>query len=219
MPPKEVNGVPLDHILHPFDDDEAGVERIAHRKVPTPQLEIGEPDPAWFTHFETFRSRIEAAFHAAHKSTGLDTPTVIAINHIGSTSVPSLPAKAVIDIDLILSSLTNEPSYVPALESAGFQFLLREPKWHGHRFFVGVEPMSCNLHVWGPKCAEVERHRIMKEWLISNREDRELYAQTKRDCARLCRENGEMVQRYNYRKQEVVRGILGRAFESLGYID
>jgi len=226
---KTVNGVPIKAIVEPFDDDPDGVQRIAHRKVPAPELTIVEPDPTWPEHFQTFRSRILAAFdeplRSKHEDSNHSQPgdkvTVLAINHVGSTSVPDLPAKAAIDIDLVLSSnvLASEAYYIPRLEAAGFQFLLREPGWHEHRFLVGWEPMSCNLHVWGPQCPEVERHRIFRDWLLDHADDRELYARTKRECAEVSRQRGEQVMEYNFRKQECVREILGRAFRSLGYLD
>jgi GrpB-like predicted nucleotidyltransferase (UPF0157 family) len=230
---KTVNGVPINAIVEPFNDDPNGVQRIAYRKVPAPELAIVEPDPKWPEHFQTFQSRILAAFgepldskdgessQTGDASKPSDKVTILAINHVGSTSVPGLPAKAAIDIDLILSSniLASEAYYIPRLEAAGFQFLLREPGWHEHRFLVGWEPMSCNLHVWGPQSPEVERHRIFRDWLLDHEDDRELYARTKRECAAISREKGELVMEYNFRKQECVREILERAFRSLGYLD
>jgi GrpB-like predicted nucleotidyltransferase (UPF0157 family) len=123
------------------------------------------------------------------------------------------------DIDLVLSSnsMDVEPYYVSRLEKAGFQFLIREPTWHEHRFFAAHEPMSCNLHVWGPRCPEVERHRVFREWLRNHEDDRELYARTKRECAAVSREKGEVVMEYNLRKEDVIRQILARAFKDLGH--
>lgn len=232
MSNKTVNGVPIEHILHPIKDDPELVQRIAHRKVPGPKLAIVEPDPQWPDHFQTFKTRILAAFdqdalddeiHQQGGERGDSNPnkvTILSINHVGSTSVPHLPAKAVIDIDLILTSntLPSEPLYVPRLEAAGFQFLLREPEWHEHRFFVASEPTSCNLHVWGPKSPEAERHRIFRDWLREHEDDRELYARTKREVAAVSREKGEVMQEYTLRKDEVLQAILTRAFTELGYL-
>jgi GrpB-like predicted nucleotidyltransferase (UPF0157 family) len=226
---RTVNGVPVAAILEPYVHRPEGVERIAERKVKAPVLAIEEPRNAeWTEHFQTFRFRILEAFkqngpieeggHPATENGGV--VSVLAINHVGSTSVPGLPAKAVIDIDLVLSDNTRavEDDYVPRLESAGFQYLLREPMWHEHRFFCGSEPISCNLHVWGPRCSEVERHRIFRDWLRENTDDRELYAKTKRECAALANEKGETMMEYNFRKEQVITEILMRAFTRLGYI-
>lgn len=115
--------------------------------------------------------------------------------------------------------VNDESTYVPALESQGFQFMLREPKWYSHRFFTATEPMFANIHVWGPACAEVERHRILKEWLIENIEDRELYAKTKKECSEASKLGGESMQEYTDRKDGVIKGILHRAFKRFGYVE
>ncbi|EME39730.1 hypothetical protein DOTSEDRAFT_75393 [Dothistroma septosporum NZE10] len=215
---RTVNGIPIEDILKPTENQPDLVERVATRNVKAPVLAILPPDPQWFSHFETFKARIETALHTS--SAALSPISIIAINHVGSTSVPGLPAKAVIDIDLVLSdnTLSAEPYYVPQLEDSGFQFLLREPAWHEHRFFAAHEPMSCNLHVWGPRCPEVERHEIFREWLKEHEEDRELYASMKTECAAASRERSETSDQYNVRKQRVLREILERAFRGLGYM-
>ncbi len=66
----------------------------------------------------------------------------LTIEHVGSTSVPGLPAKAVIDVDLVVSDPTAEDTYVADLETAGFQFLFREPGWFQRRFFGLQEPYT-----------------------------------------------------------------------------
>jgi GrpB-like predicted nucleotidyltransferase (UPF0157 family) len=62
---------------------------------------------------------------------------VLALEHIGSTSVPDLAAKPIIDIDLTVSDASDESAYVPPLESLGFVLTIREARWHQHR--------GCNL--------------------------------------------------------------------------
>lgn len=225
---KTVNGVPIKEILNPAEDDPAGVEWIPGRSTKAPPLVIVGPDPKWPEYFEIFKSRILAAFGetviATTKGEGdesCDTTTgkvtILDINHVGSTAVPDLPAKAIIDIDLILSSnrLESEPFYVPRLKSAGFEFRLRE-KWYEHRFFQAWEPMTCNLHVWGGLGnAQVERHKIFRDWLCGHDDDRELYASVKRECAELARENGNTMRDYTQRKDWVVREIMVRACEEV----
>lgn len=227
MPSQTYNGIPIEAIVKDHEMDPDLVERIAHRKVPAPKLAIVEPDPQWPSYFQSFKDRILEAFGQESPKNELPQPpsndddkkvTVQAINHVGSTSVPNLPAKAVVDIDLVLSEVTlpYEPLYVPVLEKAGFQYLLREPAWHEHRFFAAHAPMSCNLHVFGPLCPEVERHLIFRNWLRKSEDDRELYARVKRECAKASREKGEDMMAYTERKESVIREIRGRAFRDLG---
>jgi GrpB-like predicted nucleotidyltransferase (UPF0157 family) len=196
----------IEELLKNYDDD-APIERISFRKYKHP-IAIVEPDPAWPELFARAKARIESALG----------DTAISINHVGSTSVPGLPAKAVIDIDLTVKDHNDEASYVQALEDVGFHFLLREPGWHGHRFFCDYEPVPTNLHVWGPGCPEVARHKIFTDWLRKNEDDRKLYEDIKRESAKASAENEEDVMGYNSRKQKVIHEILQRAFKDLGYL-
>jgi GrpB-like predicted nucleotidyltransferase (UPF0157 family) len=141
---RTVNGVPIADVVREYPEIPDLVERIAFRKVPAPTLAIEEYDPSWPQHFKALEAKICRAFESASDSQ--NTVTILSVNHVGSTSVPGLPAKAVIDIDLVLSSvqLSDEPYYVPLLESAGFQYLLREPAWVSGHSGCLLTP-SCNM--------------------------------------------------------------------------
>lgn len=121
-----------------------------------------------------------------------------------------------------MKDIKDEDSYVEALECLGFLFLIREPDWHQHRYFIdegdrpGTYPIS--LHVWSPHCPEVERHRIFRQWLSKSPEDLQLYATVKRECAMASEAASESMQEYTERKDKVVQEILTRAFRDLGYI-
>jgi GrpB-like predicted nucleotidyltransferase (UPF0157 family) len=198
-------------IIRNYVDDGSSVERMNKRKSRL-KIAIVEPNPAWPQRFLDTKARIEAALGS----------TAVAILHAGSTSVPGLPAKDVIDVDLVVKDIKDEHSYVEALERSGFLFLFREPAWHQHRFFVdegdrpGAYPI--NLHVFGPDCPEVEKHLIFREWLSRSPKDLQLYATVKRECAAASEAAGESMQEYTLRKEETIREILNRAFRDLGYI-
>jgi GrpB-like predicted nucleotidyltransferase (UPF0157 family) len=194
-------------IVKHYEYDPTIVQRVSWRKSKVP-LSIEPPNPAWPQHFQALESRISSALG----------PTAVSISHVGSTSVPNLPAKAVIDIDITVPDPTAEGDYVPALEAAGFQFILREPEWFEHRFFAMSEPHHCNLHVFKPGAAELVRHQIMKEWLTAHDDERELYARTKIEAAGLSNGLGETVTQYNHRKEQVIREILDRALRAKGYL-
>lgn len=199
-------------IVRNYVDDGSSTERVAHRKVKL-KMAIVEPNPEWPQRFLDTKARIETVLGS----------TAVGVFHAGSTSVAGLPAKDVIDIDLVVKDIKDENSYVDALESLGFRFLFREPGWHQHRFFVdeGDRPGAyhINLHVFGPDCPEVERHRIFRDWLSNTPQDVQLYAKVKRECAAAAEEAGESMQEYTVRKEKVVREILDRAFRALGYIE
>ncbi|KAL6232599.1 hypothetical protein BDW75DRAFT_17661 [Aspergillus navahoensis] len=197
-----------DPITHHIPYDPADVETVSER--PKKRIEIVEPDPAWPAAFAVIEARIKAA---------LPQDSLLYIQHVGSTSVPNLPAKAIIDVDVVVIDPTAEETYVPALENAGFQFLFREPKWHEHRMFGCDEPYA-NVHVFGPDSPELVRHRLFRDWLRDPKHeaDRKLYANVKRQAAYESQKAGETVIEYNDRKEPVIREILRRVYEAHGLL-
>lgn len=133
---------------------------------------------------------------------------VVGVEHVGSTSVPGLPAKPIIDVDLVVTDVADESRYVPALETLGYRLVLREPWWHGHRMLVSAAE-DVNLHVWPPGAAETVRHRLFRDWLRSHPEDLELYASTKR---RLAAETADRPGDYSLAKNAVIDDIFARIF-------
>ncbi len=129
------------------------------------------------------------------------------IEHAGSTSVPGLAAKPVIDIVLVVADSADENAYFPALESANYRLRIREPEWYQHRLFNGPDT-NVNLHVFSSGCPEADRMLTFRDWLRGNAADRDLYARTKLSLAQ-----GEWkdVQEYADAKTAVVEEILGRA--------
>ncbi|RKK15899.1 hypothetical protein BFJ66_g10816 [Fusarium oxysporum f. sp. cepae] len=107
----------IQDVLKHYEYDPSIVQRVGKRTFEKLPLQIEPPDPAWPQQFQTLKSIIQEAL--GHKA--------LSISHVGSTAVPNLPAKAIIDIDLTVPDPTAEATYIPALESKGFQFLTREP--------------------------------------------------------------------------------------------
>lgn len=129
------------------------------------------------------------------------------IEHVGSTSVPGLAAKAVIDIVLAVAESADEDAYAPLLVSAGYALHVREADWYEHRMFKGRDP-DVNLHVFSAGCPEVDRMLVFRDWLRVNVADRELYARTKCDLAR---KEWPSVQSYADAKAVVIDDIMARA--------
>jgi len=129
------------------------------------------------------------------------------VEHIGSTAVPGLVAKPIIAILLVVANSADEPSYVPALEAAGYVLRIREPDWHQHRLFKGPDT-NINLHVFTTGSEEIRRVLILRDWLRTNEADRQLYARTKQSLAS---RKWKYVQNYADAKSEVVNAILARA--------
>lgn len=173
-----------------------------------PQVVIAEPDPVWATQYADEEQLIGAALGAVLRT----------IDHVGSTSVPGLPAKPVVDILLTVADPTDESSYVVPLESVGYTFHHREPHWHQHRLFKKGTPHFApgrpegeprvNLHVFPDTCDEVARMVAFRDWLRASAADRALYAQVKRELAA---RDWDVVQDYADAKTEVVTAIMQRA--------
>lgn len=177
--------------------------------APTPvsgSILLEEYNPAWPTMYERERSRIVGALG----------DRAIGIEHVGSTSVPGLAAKPIIDIQLVVQDCADDDAYVPALEAAGYVLRIREPAETGNPLFTGTEPhrvfkgsdVDLNLHVWSLGSLEIPRNLVFRDWLRTHPEDLALYERTKRDLASRSWDN---VQQYADAKTAVIAEIRERA--------
>jgi GrpB-like predicted nucleotidyltransferase (UPF0157 family) len=130
---------------------------------------IVDYDPMWPTVFQRESLRIWQALGNA----------IIRLEHVGSTSVPGLAAKSPIDIVLAVRDSSDESSYLPNLEAAGYLLRIREPNWYEHRVFNSHDT-DLNLHVFSAGCEEIDRMIAFRDWLRTNPADRALYEHTKR---------------------------------------
>jgi GrpB-like predicted nucleotidyltransferase (UPF0157 family) len=154
-------------------------------------------DPAWPGRFRREEAKIRAALGEA----------ALSVEHIGSTSVPGLAAKPIVDILLVVEDSGEEASYLPALEKAGYVLRVREPDFHEHRMFRTPEK-DVHLHVYSAGSPEIERYLLLRDRLRENGEERELYVGTKRELAR---RDWPSMQHYAEAKTEVIEGIIARA--------
>src|SRR5215469_1630469 len=102
-----------------FDDSPPppGADPWLPGAAPATSIEVSDPDPGWPARYEELAGQIRDALGWR----------VLGLEHVGSTSVPGLAAKPVIDIDLTVADPGREQAYVPALEAAGFALVIREP--------------------------------------------------------------------------------------------
>lgn len=161
------------------------------------RIEVVPYDAAWPRLFAAEEAKIRAALGA----------DALLIEHVGSTSVPGLAAKPVIDVQLAVRDSADEDSYRPVLERAGYRLIVREPQWFEHRLFKGAAPET-NLHVFPAGCAELDRCRLFRDWLRVSSQDAALYARTKRELAA---QEWAHVQDYANAKQGVIAEIMARA--------
>ena len=155
---------------------------------------LAEYDPAWPALFEREATRIRSALG----------DRVRLLEHAGSTSVPGLAAKPIIDIVLAVPDSSDEAAYVPELEAAGYVLRIREPDWFEHRLFKGPDT-NVNVHVFTDDCVEIDRMLAFRDWLRTHDDDRLLYERTKRELAA---RDWKYVQHYADAKSEVVAEII-----------
>jgi GrpB-like predicted nucleotidyltransferase (UPF0157 family) len=154
---------------------------------------IEDYDPAWRARFEQVHAAIQQALPAARR-----------IEHFGSTAVPGLGAKGIVDVMVTVDDADDEAAYGPALERAGFAIRLRQP---GHRMYRTPE-QDVHIHVFG-EASEAARVRLLfRDWLRHDAADRRLYEDTKRELAR---REWAATNDYSAAKDAVVAEILGRA--------
>lgn len=158
---------------------------------------LAEYDPAWTELFDREAERIRSALG----------DRALQIEHTGSTSVPGLAAKPIIDIVLVVADSADEAAYVSSMEAAGYVLRIREPDWFEHRVFKGPGT-NVNIHVFSAGCPEIDRMVLFRDWLRANDADRELYERTKRELAT---KDWEYVQNYADAKTAVVEAIIARA--------
>ena len=170
---------------------------IGELKPLTDTILIVPYDPEWPRLYEREAARVRAALG----------DRVIALEHVGSTSVPGLAAKPRIDMILVVADSSDEPAYVPPLEAAGYVLRIREPDWDEHRMFNGPDT-AVNLHVLSTGCVEVDRMILFRDWLRTHPDDLALYQRTKLE---LVQRDWKYVQHYADSKTAVVTEILARA--------
>ena len=184
-----------------MDDEQILAASVGEPPPTDKEVVRADSDPEWPNWFARAEEQIRGELGDA----------VLRLDHVGSTSVPGLAAKPLIDINLVVDDTTDESAYVPKLEALGYVLRAREPDWYEHRLLRGYDP-PVNLHVFPPGCEEIGRMLVFRDWLRTNDEDRELYARTKRELAA---KEWKYVQNYADAKTAVVEEILARANATL----
>ncbi len=179
------------------DPIEERLREVIIGEIEPQTIVVADYDPAWPERFRHEEARIRAALGE----------TALSVEHIGSTSVPGLPAKPIVDVLLVVEDSGDEDSYLPALEEAGYVLRVREPDLDEHRMFRTPEK-DVHVHVYSWGCLEIDRYLLLRERLREDEGDRGLYARTKRELAKV---DWPSVQHYAEAKTEVVEGIIARA--------
>lgn len=170
---------------------------LGERRPHDDTIHLAPYDPQWPARFEALALRVRTALGSR----------ALLLEHVGSTAVPGLSAKPVIDMVLAVADSGDEPSYVPALRAQGFVLRIREPGWFEHRLLKAPQ-FDGNLHVFSAGCEEIGRMLAFRDRLRAHAGDRVLYETTKQQLAA---RTWRHAQHYADAKSEVVREILARA--------
>jgi GrpB-like predicted nucleotidyltransferase (UPF0157 family)/GNAT superfamily N-acetyltransferase len=181
----------------PLTEDQIRAAHVGEAKPLNGPVVIADYNPQWKDLFEREAARIRAVLGER----------ALQIEHVGSTSVPGLPAKPVIDVVLVLTDSGDETAYVSALAANGYRLHVREPDWYEHRMFKGPDT-DVNLHTFSAGCPEIDRMLLFRDWLRVNAADRQLYGETKRALAQ---REWTFIQNYADAKTAIIEAIVARA--------
>jgi GrpB-like predicted nucleotidyltransferase (UPF0157 family) len=155
---------------------------------------VVDPDEQWPVRYGLVRERVLAALGS----------TALRVEHIGSTAVPGLAAKPIVDVLVTVRDVEDEASFVPPMERAGFVLRVREPE---HRMFR-TPARDVHVHVYEDDHAAVGAYLDLRDWLRVDADDRALYERTKR---RLATRTWTDMNEYADAKTDVITAVLGRA--------
>jgi GrpB-like predicted nucleotidyltransferase (UPF0157 family) len=155
-------------------------------------ITIADYDPVWPARFDRERARIEVA---------LTDGVALRIEHIGSTAVPGLAAKPIIDILVTVADPHDDAAFAPALSDAGYELRVREP---AHRMFRTPQH-DVHVHVWADDDPEAGRYLAFRDRLRASSADRAAYERLKRELAS---HEWEDMNHYAEAKSELIEAIL-----------
>jgi ribA/ribD-fused uncharacterized protein len=160
------------------------------------EIVIADPDPAWSSRFRHERDRLRKALG----------DRALRIEHVGSTSVPGLAAKPIVDIQVSVDDVEDEAGYLPRLEAAGYHLRVRQPD---HRM-VRTRQLDVHVHICSAGGAWERDHLLFRDWLRTTPADRAAYERLKRELAT---RDWFDVNQYAEAKGGLIDEILGRARE------
>jgi GrpB-like predicted nucleotidyltransferase (UPF0157 family) len=177
--------------IWPDFDTTEGSDRIGDVIV------IVDYDPTWPQRYQAWHRRLRAALRTA----------AVRIEHVGSTSVPGLPAKPIIDVQVSVTDLADENSYVPPLAKLGLQLRSRDVY---HRYFRPYpdQPRDIHVHVCEAGSAWEADHLRFRDYLRTHPDACDRYAEAKHAAAATWADDGLA---YTDTKTEVILSILQSA--------
>ena len=159
------------------------------------RIRLAPYDPQWPARYESWRSKL------------LSVLTPRRIDHIGSTAIPGLTAKSIIDIQVSVDDVADEAAYVPGFESLGVQLRNRDSEHRYFRPFAGL-PRDVHVHVCNWGSAWERRHLLFVAYLKQSAGARNEYLAAKQAAVELWADDPVA---YTEAKDAVIADITARA--------
>jgi len=160
---------------------------------------IVDYDPLWKQQFE----------QEAHALRPIFGTQLVALHHIGSTAIPNMPAKPIIDIMPVVKDISQVDSLNPQFITLGYD-PMGELGLVGRRYFRkgGDEHRTHHVHVFAVGNPEVEKHILFRDYLIQHPDDATTYAAIKRQAAQ---DNPHNIEGYMDQKHDLIQHIMAKA--------
>lgn len=165
-------------------------------QVPVP-IELHPHDPQWAAYFDEVKL---ALF-------GVLGGYVLDLQHVGSTSIPGIKAKPVIDIAVAIEQYPLPGEVLAAVEALGYTYLGEYGIPHRHIFFQRGGPVGYNIHINELANDEFQRHVLFRDYMRAHPDAAQEYEHLKLDLATQHND----VNTYADHKGEFVQGILRKA--------
>lgn len=164
-----------------------------------PAVRILDHDPAWATLANSELRRIKEELGKV----------AVRMEHVGSTAVPGLAAKPILDLQLSVADIALRERYVGPLERLGYLFV-PAPELPDYHFFARPpeRPRTHHLHVCEAGSAHEARHVAVRDFLRTHDEEAARYADLKRQV--VARHPEDRVA-YIDGKEEYLAALEGRA--------
>ena len=168
-------------------------------------VEIVDYDPRWPLLFDEEAKRLRAV---------LDPQLVVGLEHFGSTAIPGLSAKPIIDILIAVRSLAAaQANFVEALRKLDYVYWADNPKMDRMFFVKGMPPFgakrSHHVHVTEPE-GEMWQRLVFRDYLRAHPEEARIYERLKR---RLAAEHQTDREAYTDAKSAYVEAVMRKAFQ------
>jgi GrpB-like predicted nucleotidyltransferase (UPF0157 family) len=169
--------------------------------VPSGQLRLVEHRPQWRACFVAEAARLRAALGSA----------IVEVEHIGSTAIPGLIAKPILDLAIAVHDFEAAACCVASMEALGYEHR-GEAGIARRRYFVLGEPRTHHVHMLELRSEQWRGHLGFRDALLAHPEEAAAYARLKRDLAEAA--NGDR-SAYQDGKDRFIEDLIARSLAAL----